>query len=343
MRKFLSLKIVATIVVAACLILTLFAFTPLVRDGSAQDAEIEILVNEDTPIIGSVEVDDFAHFLGDIFIIRVVVQYDTSEIVIIGDSILQARLAPFERTGGHEQTFHSQLADEVAQFVYEVEVMSIDGRSDQSYFIEAILLEYALRTSGDIQILAISFEYPMYLGRYYPGENTGELPLRPSKDSFETTVPNSTLLYLASFLLFGLAALVVVRWFIKGLRSSRSGSQANGYKGQVRGLRELIAQFRDSTWLKDQDARSCFIELQMRTLHYVGYFFEISPKAFWDGDEEDWLALREIFTRAYRDDDPTHEDVSKALNMIEEMFAAVLPSNGSLQKFLKSARTNGGR
>lgn len=342
MRKLLSFKIVATIVVAASFILVLSSLTPFVMGGAVTDVEIEILVDEDTAIVGSVEVDDFSYFLGESFIIRVVVQYDTSEVVITRDSILQVSLAPFERTGRHEQILYSLLTDEVAQFVYEVEVRSIEGRPSRSYFIEAIPLEYALRTSGDVQTLVIGFEYPIYIGRYYPGEKTSELPLRPSKGPLDTTVPNSTLLYWASRLLFVLAAVIVVRWFIDGLRSLRAGPQSNGRRGQALGLGELIVQFRDPTWLASQDVRSCFIELQTRTLHYVEYFFKISPKAFWDGDEESLLALREIFVRAYQDKDPTREDVGEALGAIEKMFAAVLPSNGSLQKFLKSARTNGG-
>ena len=341
MRKLLSFKIVATIVVAACLILALSALTPLVRGGAVPDAEIEILVDEDTVIVGSVEVDDFSYFLGDSFIIQVVVQYDTSEVVIRGDSILQAHLAPFERTGRHEKILYSLLTDEVAQFVYEVEVMSIEGITGQSYFIGAIPLEYDLRTSGDVQTLVIGFEYPIYIGRYYLDENTSELPLRPSKGPFETTVPNSTLLYWAGFLLFGLVAAFVLRYALNSLSSLRAGPQSNGRRGHARGLGELIAQFRDPDCPKD--ARACFTELEARTLHYVQYFFKINPEAFWDGNEKDCQALREIFTRAYRPDGFTHKDMGEVLDVIEEMFVTVLPRKSSLGELFQNVRTNGGR
>src|SRR5688500_8926097 len=95
MRRLFTTRRLAIGAVALAAVLGAFAF--VVSRNTPLPKKVFLAPNAD--IAAQVEVDDFAHFLGEPFGVDIVVQYRPKAVQLEPDSLTRLSFAPFEPTG----------------------------------------------------------------------------------------------------------------------------------------------------------------------------------------------------------------------------------------------------
>jgi hypothetical protein len=315
MRRLVTTKRLAIAAVALAAVLGVFA--AVVSQDTPQSKNVFLAPNAD--IAAQVEVDDYAHFLGEPFALDIVVQYRPDTVQLEPDSLRRLSFAPFEPTG---VTFLNvrDLGEGIREYRYTSEIRGIELEPGKSYKVAAGTLTYARPPAADKETLSVALAKELQISAYY-GDNASQTPYRPLQTELPSGTLYSRLLGATAGLLFVALALLTVRWGKEAL----DWSGATPQELELRRLHSTLTRFGDRAWVAQADPRTRLKQLEGIAVHASPILMGLTPHELWNGHMDDaWSRVNRAISPVYAPGELDYEHVEEGRQALADAFAPVL-------------------
>lgn len=312
--------LVTVAVLSAALLALLALHTPQAGGEIAQE-EQRVFLGETQELAVKVDTDDVGHFIGESFVINIVVQYRSDRVALHAKSVESVSLIPLELS--EMRVSNEAVDDNVEEYSYEAHVRGIEVVPGNMYKLEPFTLKYDVLSSGETKEVVIDPNLILRFGKYY-GESSEGVSLRPSLGLVSDNGFKKTVMFgISSMTSLSLLLFAMFAW--SGRREEEDETEDAGPDAEAEVLLILgdLESYRNIRWLQEKPARTRMAELEKIALRLSFLVLDLSPQEFWKNRSSSyWHELLDLLAAGYRKSSPSFANVDAVREAIEIIFTS---------------------
>lgn len=342
MAKIFNKRFLGVFIAVLAIASLVFGFSiPVFRDDSRSTDE-KTFLNDVAPtsyIDYRIEIDGVnhtnslgnstAHFLGERFVVRYIIQYREGFVKPDFDGAFNSTFFDsFEITKQpkvSDQEVYSRTQRRttirIREYVYELELAIFKGLVEDIYYLPSVELDYVFVgntiVTGDVGFLTMSYPHPLHVADFYGGE-TENVALLPTRGAFENNQTTKNNFHNFAAILFGSLAL---GFLVFGFRDKESHKKMLEKFSSEQKLSDDFRRFANKNWLSQKSANIRMRELESLAITMLKKFKDLEVLDFYRDTVS--KELYDLFASAWFSDQSTvsYEDVGKAFTILFGIFA----------------------